>query len=102
MIFEGGTCEICQERPRVENRKRCNYCKERFDDNGEPFLIYCQTYRYEQNHKAVVLWVMDGRVVRVLGTAGLIAVGESLEMADKWLTGRKYTMVYTNEAVWKS
>lgn len=61
-IFKNNRCEVCNK---DSVKKRCDYCKGRFDSQGQPFIVYCDIYKFKKGRKTLFLWVMDGLIVKI-------------------------------------
>lgn len=107
-------CEICHERDckpvlqldaegtmiLTSYRNRCSYCELRYDGKGEPFIIYCDTYRLVKMSKpriAVVIWAIDDRVVKVPPTYAQYMGFSAAKLCDL-LIERGFDLEYINQA----
>lgn len=101
-------CEICHEREPRPERKRCDHCKDRYDDSGTAYIIYCEFYRYVAHNKDRCskkrimhsFWVCDGRVQRAPISYGYL-VGRSVDYLQTEMTNWGWTLLEIEPAVWK-
>lgn len=59
-IFEAvPKCEVCQVNPVIQKPdaiySRCASCKDRFDQHGEPFIVYCRILSFDPGGKKIRL-----------------------------------------------
>ncbi len=105
-IFQSNTCEIPHCSNETHGKKRCKYCEYRYDSEGNPFIVFCETQKFQRNKDTMFIWVMGGKVVHHNGYHiyhngdPIDLIGMDAAKCADLLIEKDFELIYKNEAAW--